>query len=80
MRHQVTLGPPGKNRHAEGQQQILQDAEIALHRLAPNLAFPRHLGKIEQRAVRKTDGLKKTGKRTDIAYQRLGLHLFTQIE
>lgn len=44
MHHEMALGPAREYRHAERQEQIFQDAQVAFHSFPTDLTFASHLG------------------------------------
>lgn len=80
MRGQLAPGPAREYGHAEGQQQILQDLQVALHCLALHLALAGHVADVDRLTVREAHHLKEAREGADASHQALHLHLFPQVE
>ena len=80
MGDQLPAGAASEDRHAKAEQQILEDAHVALHGLASDFALAGDFGQIQQAAVREADGLEKSREGPHVPDQRLGLHFLAQVE
>ena len=79
MRHRRPCGALAEHRQAEAEQQVLDHAQIPLHRLAAHGTVARDIADIQKLAVRKADGFQEPGEAVQVAHQPLHLHLFAHI-
>ena len=74
------FGAPAEDRQPEGEQQILQNADVAGGHLAFDLAFPRHRRDVEQGAVREADRFEEAGEGADVADQPFRADLLIEVQ
>jgi len=77
---EVALRPLGEDRDLESQEQVAEDREIALDRLAADLALSCHLGEVEHRAVGEADRFEEPREALEAPDQALQLDLFLEVQ
>ena len=80
MRHHGALGPAPEHGNTRGDEQILQDAQVRLHRVAARHALARDLRHVQKLRVRERRHFQKPAEVIQAPHQPLRLHLLLQVQ
>src|SRR3990172_1202818 len=69
-----------KHLHAKAQKQVFKNGNVAFHHLSFDFAVSSHVADVQQRGVRKGNGLQKPGEVSNVADESFHLDLFSDVE